>query len=158
MCVSDLSVLKSAVLGDKQYNLGAIVAWRLHLNGLSGDLFGGIYATRVANFLEIPIHENDMELAPTYLDYNAMVHHQLVERNEKFLQYQLIFDRRRTVHVALPAPTFFDFQGKRRYVITREEANENERRTEAARLQAAAHEAIAAASQYDPSYNFDPWA
>ena len=26
MCVPDLSVLKSAVLGDKQYNLGAIVA------------------------------------------------------------------------------------------------------------------------------------
>ena len=29
MCILDLSVLKSAVLGDKQYNLGAIVAWRL---------------------------------------------------------------------------------------------------------------------------------
>ena len=53
MCVPDLSVLKSAVLGDKQYNLGAIVARRLHNNGLSGDLFGGIYATRVANFLNI---------------------------------------------------------------------------------------------------------
>ena len=26
MCVLDLSVLKSAVLGDRQYNLGAIVA------------------------------------------------------------------------------------------------------------------------------------
>ena len=55
MCVPDLSVLRSAVLGDKQYNLGAIVARRLHNNGLNGDLFGGIYATRVANFLEIPI-------------------------------------------------------------------------------------------------------
>ena len=59
MCVSDLSVLKSGVLGDKQYNLGAIVAQRLHLNGTSGDLFGGIYATRVANYLDVPIHEND---------------------------------------------------------------------------------------------------
>ena len=75
-----------------------------------------------------------------------MVHHQFVERNEQFLQYRLIFDRRRTVHVALPAPAFFDFQAKGRYVITREEANEYERWTEAARLQAAAHQAIAAAS------------
>ena len=63
----------------------------------------------------------------------------------------------------LPAPTFFDFQEKRRYVITREEANEYERRTEAARLQAASRQAVAAASQYDPSYNFGcppghPWA
>ena len=91
-----------------------------------------------------------------------MVRHQFLERNEQFLQYRLIFDRRRTVHVALPTPGFFDFQAKRRYIITREEANEYERRTEAARLQAAAHEAIAAASQYDPSYNFgyppgQPW-
>ena len=75
MCVPDLSVLKSAVLGDKQYNLGVIVAWRLHNNGLSGDFFGGIYAARVANFLGIPIHESDMELPPTYLGYEAMVRH-----------------------------------------------------------------------------------
>ena len=54
MCVLDLSVLKSAVLGDKQYNLGAIVAQRLDHNGISGDLFGGIYATRVANYLDVP--------------------------------------------------------------------------------------------------------
>ena len=37
MCVPDLCVLKSTVLGDKQYNLGAIVAQRLHRNGTSGD-------------------------------------------------------------------------------------------------------------------------
>ena len=30
MCVLDLSVLKSVVLGDRQYNLGAIVARMLH--------------------------------------------------------------------------------------------------------------------------------
>ena len=87
-----------------------------------------------------------------------MVRHQFVERNDQFLQYRLIFDRRRTYHVTLPAPTSFEFQAKGRYFITREEANEYERSTEADRLQATAHEAIAAASQYDPSYNFDPWA
>ena len=135
-------------------NLGAIVARRLHLNSLSGDLFGGIYATRVANYLEISIHENDMEFPPAHLDYNAMVRHQFVERNEQFLQYRLIFDRRRTIHVALPAPTFFDFQAKRRYFITREEANEYERRTEAACHQVAALQAVVAASQYNPSYDF----
>ena len=124
--------------------MGAIVAGRLHLNGTCGDLFGGIYATRVANYLGVPIHENDRQLPPAYLDYSAMVSHQFLERNEQFLQYRLILDKRRTIHVAHPAPTFFDFQAKGRYFITREEANEYERRTEAARLQAAAHEAIAA--------------
>ena len=32
MCVPNLSVLRSVVLGDKHYNLGAIVARRLHNN------------------------------------------------------------------------------------------------------------------------------
>ena len=36
-------------------------------------------STSVANYLEIPIHENDMELPPAYLDYNAMVRHQFIE-------------------------------------------------------------------------------
>ena len=121
MCVLDLSVLKSAVLGDKQYNLGAIVARRLHLNCTRGDLFDGIYATRVANYLDVPIHANDIELPPVYLGYNAMVRHQFIERNEQPLQYRLIIDRHHAVHIALPAPTFFNFQAKRRYVITREE-------------------------------------
>ena len=78
MCVPDLCLLKSIVLGDIQYNLGAIVTRRLHNNGLDGDLFGGIYATRVANYLGIPAHENDRELPPAYLDYNAMVNHHLL--------------------------------------------------------------------------------
>ena len=61
-----------------------------------------------------------------------------------------------------PAPTFFDFQAKRMYFITREEATEYKRRAEITRLQVAAHQAIAAASQYDPNYNFgyppgQPW-
>ena len=118
--------------------MGAIVARRLHNNGLVGDLFGGIYVTRVANYLGIPPREDDRELPPAYLDYNAMVSHHFLERNEQFLQYRLIFDRRCPVHISLPASTFFDFQAKGRYVITREEANEYERRTEPARLQAAA--------------------
>jgi len=74
MCVPDLSVLKSAVLGDKRYNLGAI-ARRLHLNGKNGVLFGGIYATHLANYLGVSINENYIELPPTFLDYNDMIRH-----------------------------------------------------------------------------------
>ena len=142
--------------------MGAIVACRLHNYSINGDLFGGIYATHLVDFLDIPIRGDDIELPPAYLDYNAMVRRQFVERNDQFLQCRLIFDRRCTYHVALPAPTFFDFQAKGRHVITREEANEYERRTEIARLQATAHDAIAAASQYDPNYYYgyppgQPW-
>ena len=162
MCVPDLCVLKSVVLGNKDYNLGAILARRLHNNGLSGDLFGGIYATRVANYLGIAPREGNMELLPAYLDYDAMVKHRFLLRNEPFLQYRLIFDRRRPIHVPLPAPSLFDYQAKRRYIVTREEAAEHEGRAEAACQHAAAQDAFAAASQYDPSYNYGyqpgyPW-
>ena len=150
------------MLGDQSYHMGAIVARRLHQNRHNRDFFGGIYATRLANFLEIDIREGDMELLPSYLNFDSMVSHHFVERNESPLQYRLIFDRRRAVNIVLPSPTLFDFQAKGRYAITREEANEYERRTRAARLQAAAHDAIASASQYDPIYNFgyplgQPW-
>ena len=87
MCAPDLCVLKSVVSGYKGYNLGAIVARRLHNNRINGYFFGGIYATRLANFLDIPIRGYDIELPPAYLDYEAMVRHQFVERNDQFLQY-----------------------------------------------------------------------
>ena len=138
MCVPDLSILRSAVLGDQSYNMGAIVARRLHHNKHNGDFFGGIYATRLAHFLEIDICEGDMELPPAYLDYNSMASHQFVERPESPLLYRLIFDKRRVFRITLPAPAFFDSQTKIKYVITREEAEEYERRAEAARLHAAA--------------------
>ena len=74
----------------------------------------------------------------------------------------VFFDRRRSVHVTLPAPSLFDYQAKRRYVVTREEATEHERRAEAARQHAAAQEAVAVASQYDPGFTYGyqpggPW-
>ena len=49
---------------------------------INGDFFGGIYATRIANFLGTTIHEDDIEFPPAYLDYEAMVRHQFVERND----------------------------------------------------------------------------
>ena len=79
-------------------------------------------------FLGIDVRKDDIELPPAYLDFNAMVHHQFVERNESPLQYRVIFDRRRAIRITLPAPAFFDYEAKGRYVITREAADEYERR------------------------------
>ena len=103
-----------------------------------------------------------MVLPPTFLNYDAMVKHHFLLRNEQFLQYRLIFDRRSAVYVTLPTPFLFDYQAKGRYVVTREEAAEHEGRAEVARQHAAVQEAFVAASQYDPSYNYGyqpgyPW-
>ena len=119
-----------------------------------GDLFGGIYVTRLADYLCISIRENDIELPPAFLDYNAMFHYQFLERNEHSLQYRLIFDRRHAIHITLPTPAFFNFQVNGRYFITREEANEYERAAKATRLQEAGRQAIAVAAQYNPNYDF----
>ena len=45
LCASDLSVLECAVRGDKRYNLGAIIARRLHNNAkvLGNTVFQKIY-------------------------------------------------------------------------------------------------------------------
>ena len=93
-----------------------------------------------------------MIIPPVLLDYEAMVNHQFLARNEQFLQYRLIYDRRNVVHVTLPAPFLFDYQAKGRYVVTREEAAEYER----------GEEAVAAASHYNPSFTYGyqpggPW-
>ena len=162
LCASNLSVLKCAVLGDKRYNLGANIARRLHLNAKEGDLFGGIYATRLANYLEVPIRKNDIELPHAFLDYNALVRYQSLVRNEQSLLYRLIFDRQCVVHISLPATAFFNFQVRGRYFITREQANKYGREVEAARLHAAALQVVAAASRYNTDYNFgyppgQPW-
>jgi len=93
LCVPDLSILKSAVMGDRRYNLGAIIARRLHKNAKEGDFFGGIFATRVANYLGVPIRGNDIELPLAFLDYEAMVRYQFLERNEQSFLYRLFFDR-----------------------------------------------------------------
>ena len=70
--------------------MGAIIARRLHLNAKDGDLYGGIYATRLAKYLDVPIRGYDTELPPAFLDYNALVRYQFLERNDQFLQYRLI--------------------------------------------------------------------
>ena len=62
----------------------------------------------------------------------------------------------------LPAPAFFDFQVKRRYYITRGEAEEYEREAKAARLCEGAIQEVAAALPYNPDYDFrfrqdHPW-
>ena len=100
-----------------------------------------------------------MELPSSYLDLDSMFSHQFIERTGRPYQYRLIFNKRHVVCVALPAPTFFDFQARGKYIITREEADEYERRAEAAHRHAAAQEAVAAASQYNPNYSssqYDP--
>ena len=129
---------------------------------IEGDFFGGIYATRIANFLGVPIRAGDPPLHTALLDRVALTRYQFLERDDESLLYRLIFNRQRVFHVTLPAPVFFYFQVKRRYYIIIGEEEEYEREVTAARLCEAAIQVVAAALPYNPEYDFGyrsdhPW-
>lgn len=114
--------------------MGAIITRRLNINANEGDFFGGIYATRIENFLGVPIREGDPPLHTAFLDRVALTRYQFLEMDDESHLYHLIFNRQRVFHITLPAPAFFDFQVKRRYYITRGEAQEYEREAKDAHL------------------------
>ena len=93
----DLAILRHALLRDKTFSLGAMVAKRLSLNRTKGPIFGGIFASHLAIRFEIPIRHDEKEekLLPTiYLDYERMVAHKLIRFDEeKRLIYNLIFSK-----------------------------------------------------------------
>ena len=48
-----------ALLCDRTFSLGIMVARRSSLNRSRGPIFGGIYASRIARRFEIPIRHNE---------------------------------------------------------------------------------------------------
>ena len=94
----DLAILRHALLRDRTFSLGAMVARLSSLNRTKGPIFGGIYASRLARCFEIPIRHDEKEemLLPTsYLDYNSMVAHDFIRYDkEKRLIYNLVFSEK----------------------------------------------------------------
>src|SRR4051812_10089415 len=92
--------------------MGGIVARRLSMNRTKGPIFGGIYASRLAEHFEIPIRHEEKEetaLPRSYLDYKSMVAHDfLVKNHERVLNYKLYFDKHHPETITLPAPSLFN--------------------------------------------------
>lgn len=108
-CAPNLSILCSALYGDRTYNIGAIIARRLSKNAGSDDVYGGIYATRIPAHFEIPIRLNeDHELPTSLLDFEAMQRHGFIDYRAEAndYRYNLIFDMYNPVIITLPAPYF----------------------------------------------------
>ena len=113
----DLAILRHALLSDKTFSLGAMVARRLSLNRSKGPIFGGIYASHLAKCFEIPIRHDDREekMLPTiYLDYDSMVGHDFINKDDdKRLIYNLVFSEKTCQVITLLAPSLFDlFSGR----------------------------------------------
>ena len=57
----NLAILRHALLRDRTFSLGAMVARWLSLNRTKGPMFGGIYASGLARHFEIPIRHDERE-------------------------------------------------------------------------------------------------
>ena len=116
--------MRLALLRDKTFSLGAIVARRLTLNHSRGPIFGGIYASLLARRFEIPIRhdkEEEMLLPTRYLDYNSMVAHDLIKKDkEKRLLCNLVFSQGTCETIALPASSLFDIHSGRYLILPRD--------------------------------------
>jgi hypothetical protein len=149
LCTPDLSLIHTALTGVKLYNLGAIVARRLQLNAGSGDLYGRIYASRLAARLGVSPKFNDPILPYKYLNFEAMREHRFLKRNARGYEYNLVFNKYHSLYVALPALALFDFQNKQRHFLHESEVHEYNAAVEAAR------QAEEAAQNPSTSYHFN---
>ena len=57
----DLAILRHTLFCDRTFSLGAMVAKQLSLNRTKGPIFGGIFASRLDKYFEIPIKHNEKE-------------------------------------------------------------------------------------------------
>ena len=64
----DLAILLHALFCDRTFSLGVMVAKRLSLNRTKGPIFGGIFASCLAKYFEIPIrhYEKEEKLFPLF--------------------------------------------------------------------------------------------
>jgi hypothetical protein len=107
----DIAILATALSGRFDYNVGALIARRLAMNGNKGDLFGGVYATLILESLNGTPHPDDRPFTYLSFDLAAMKRHKFVTMTSEFgnLDYILRFGATTERKIRLPAPLLFDF-------------------------------------------------
>ena len=133
LCAPDLSLIHTAMIGIKCYNLGAIVARRLQHNAGSGHFYGGIYASRLDKEVGVTPQPDDPILPTQYLDFEAMKRHKFLKGKINDYTYNLRFNKKDILHIALHAPPLFDFDSKRRYYVSESEARAHNAKVATAR-------------------------
>ena len=183
LSIPDIIILFHGLYRDNTVSMGGIIARRLSLNRTKGPIFGGIYASRLAEYFEIPIRHEEKEetsLPRAYLDYKSMIAHVfLVKSREGELKYKLYFDKHHPETITLPAPSLFNLSAGTHIVPwaavqayrNPAPAPEPEPQDEPPRLSvyswdpeevASQWQSESSSSQYDPSYTYGyppgyPW-
>ncbi|KAK1685758.1 hypothetical protein QYE76_046606 [Lolium multiflorum] len=106
-----LGFLIAALTGDTPYHLGALVARRL---SNKGPIFGGIIASRILAYLELPLDPTDVKITPMRLDIAAMKSHQFVTADSSLdnIVYRILFADGEEREILLPQPDLFSIDRK----------------------------------------------
>ena len=104
-----LAFFAAALMGDRTYNLGALVARRL---ATKGPIYGGIIAARVLAAYCLDVDPNDEILAPERLDLATMIAHKFVTSGSTLnnFVYRTIFTNEAELEVHLPQPSLFSIR------------------------------------------------
>ncbi|KAK1611590.1 hypothetical protein QYE76_035263 [Lolium multiflorum] len=106
-----LAFLIAALTEETPYHLGALVARRLSNRG---PIFGGIIASRILAYLELPLDPTDVPLTPIRLDIAAMKSHQFVtaDSSSDNIVYRMLFADGDEREIPLPQPDLFSIDRK----------------------------------------------
>ncbi|KAK1615738.1 hypothetical protein QYE76_021255 [Lolium multiflorum] len=106
-----LAFLIAALTGETPYHLGALVARRLPNKG---HIFGGIIASRILAYLDLPLDPTDVKLTPARLDIAAMKSHQFVTTDSSMdnIVYRMLFADGDEREVLLPQTDLFSVHRK----------------------------------------------
>jgi hypothetical protein len=77
----DLAFIAAALRGDRTYNLGALIAFRLDANRNKGGICGGLIASRLLALHGVEPHVLDLQFPVERLDLNSTIHHKFVSPN-----------------------------------------------------------------------------
>lgn len=127
LSIQDLAFLVAALQGNKTYNLGALIAYRLATNREKGGICGGLIASRLLAMHCVEPHHLDIQLPIEKLDIVSMIKHEFVSDSSNLgnLSYKIIFYKKtwRTTKkteklVGLPAPVLFNLDSREDWSVT----------------------------------------
>jgi hypothetical protein len=78
LSIQDLAFLAAALQGDRTYNLGALIAYRLATNREKEGICGGLIASRLLAMHGVEPHHLDIQLSMEKLDIVSMIKHDFV--------------------------------------------------------------------------------
>jgi hypothetical protein len=94
----DLAFIAAALRGDRTYNLGALIAFRLDANREKGGICGGLVASRLLALHGVVPHILDLQFPIEKLDLNSMLHHKFVSPHSCLnnLMFEITFFKKST--------------------------------------------------------------